>query len=76
MAPQSQRSAALLVSVHVDSDGNPAWLARITSYRDAFGPSISLATQTSVDGICDVLRDWLISVIKEEPGELGGSAGP
>jgi len=66
MAPQSLRSAAFLVSVHVDPEANPEWVARITSYRDAFGPPVSLATETSVEGICDVLRDWLSSVIERQ----------
>lgn len=76
MAPQSKRSAALLVSVHVDPGGSPEWLARISSYRDAFGPATSLATLTSVDEVCQVIRDWLASIVNEQPTDQGGSASP
>ncbi len=74
MASQSRRSAALLISVHVDPEGNPEWYAQISSYRNAFEAPISLATQTRVEGICDVIGDWLASVLKQEPPSREGSA--
>ncbi len=67
MAPQARRSAALLISVHVDSEANPRWHARIASYRDAFGSPVALDTQVTVDGVSRVLRAWLLSVIEEKP---------
>jgi hypothetical protein len=74
MTPQSRRSAALLISLHIDSDGSDRWHARISSYQNAFASPTALVTQTTVEGVCDTLRDWLASVVNQELAAGGGGA--
>jgi hypothetical protein len=65
MAPQ-RRTAALVISAFVEPEGNPAWYARISYYRDAFAPAVTEPPQTSVDAVCDAVRAWLESVVGGE----------
>jgi hypothetical protein len=62
MAPQ-RRSAALVISAFVEPEANPRWYARMSYYRDTLAPAVNGATQTSVDAVCDAVREWLESVI-------------
>ena len=58
--------------VQVDPDGNPAWNARLSSYRDAFAPGTTSETQSTVEGVCKAVQAWLASVI--EPDAPPGAA--
>jgi hypothetical protein len=64
MAPQTRRQAAMLVSVHVDPDGNPPWYARLTSYRDVVGGETHSQTHSTLASVEAALRAWLESVIE------------
>lgn len=71
MAPESQRSAAMVVSVHFDREGGQRWFARISAYRDTIAPDTDWIPQTTVDGVCAIVRAWLGAVTKSElaPGD-------
>lgn len=60
----------MLVSVHVDPDGNPPWYARLSSYRDALGGEAQSHTYSTLESVETALRTWLESVI-EPPGRDG-----
>jgi hypothetical protein len=73
MASGSTRSAALLVRVHVDQSGGQPWFAQISAYRNAAAPDTIWTAQTSIDAVCDVIRDWLESVTGEGSRDGDGS---
>lgn len=56
---QLRRSGALLVSVYLDADDGQAWYGRVLSYRDSLNPEGTLSVQTTVDGLCELVRRWL-----------------
>ncbi len=66
MAPNSQRMAALLISVYVEPEGHPQWYARLSSYRDALSRSVTPTAQVSVDAVTSAVSSWLESVINSE----------
>ena len=65
MAPK-RRSAALVISAFVEPKGNPAWYARIAYYEDAQGPAFRTKPQTTIEGVCDAVRQWLESVVDDD----------
>ena len=65
MAPM-RRTAAMVISTFVDTQGQPPWYARISFYEDAFAPAVQASAVNSVDGVCDLVRAWLESVISEK----------
>jgi len=68
MAPK-RRTAALVISTFVEPQGNPPWYSRIAFYEDAFAPAVQTPAQTSVDGVCEVVRRWLESVIGDSDSD-------
>jgi hypothetical protein len=76
MAPK-RRTAALVISTFVEPRGNPPWYARIMFYEDAQAPGVQASAQTTVEGVCDIVRAWLESVTAEETDANHGSmTGP
>lgn len=62
------RSGALLISVNIDVTGGQAWYVRINSNRNQV--TTPLPVQTTVDGLCEVVRSWLEDVIDAEPTKI------
>lgn len=59
MAPQ-RRSAAMVISAFAQPESH--WYARIVFYEDPLLPAVEARPQTSIDGVCEVVRTWLTSV--------------
>ena len=72
MAPK-RLTAALVISTFVEPDGNPHWYARISFYDDAFGPAVQAPTQTTIEGVTNVVRQWLGSVVGDGANAHDGS---
>jgi len=73
MARQSRRSATLLISIHADPEIGGRWYARVMSHRDAIASTTKLAAQTTVEGVCGIVRTWLTDVTDEESSPRDGS---
>lgn len=65
MAP-TKRTAALVISAFAEATGNPPWYARIAFYDDPFAPAFQAPVQSTVDGVCEVVREWLESVLDRD----------
>jgi hypothetical protein len=62
MESVSDRSAALLISIHIDVEAGARWYARALSYRDASNADTSGDVFTTVDGVSMHVRRWLTAV--------------
>jgi hypothetical protein len=64
MSTRRTRSAALLISVYVDSDDGAPWYAQLRAFDDP-AADIRAEQVREPDQLIDAVRRWLDSVIDE-----------
>jgi len=63
MASQVPRSAALLISVYMDTEGGAHWYARLRSFDDpaAGAHAVRIATE---EELIQAVREWLAGLVE------------
>jgi hypothetical protein len=55
----ARRSAALLITVQLDSAGSVPWRATLVDYPDALGPVAPQRHLADPDEVLAAVRDWI-----------------
>lgn len=69
-----RRSSALLIRVSTDEKGGQAWYASLVAYRDELSVGMPLPSQSTVDGISDMVQMWLADVLNGDEAPLNRAA--
>jgi hypothetical protein len=65
MKPSTRRSAALLISIHVDPESASPWYARLYGYERTDEDRKDLKYATTIDDVCEAVRTWLESLVSD-----------
>jgi hypothetical protein len=65
MASQRARSAALLISVYVDTEGGAPWYAQLRAFTDPAAPQFLSERISDQANVILAVRRWLEAVLGE-----------
>lgn len=63
MDPPGARSAALLISVYIDTEGGAPWYAQLKAFADPKDPDFLMQRTSDMDQLLVAVRDWLETII-------------
>jgi hypothetical protein len=61
--PPDARSAALLISVYIDTEGGAPWYAQLRAFTDPTAPHFRTQRTSDMDQLLLTVREWLETII-------------